>query len=135
MHFVKGLTDYIKYILNTHLQYLNLFMVCSNKPTRSTPPTSNIWGEWLFTEESLLLCTPSQYTPKKSIPYRMLYRFGHQYNIFRIPINTGIPFRVYCYFIYLIYVYIHTHPHKHIHTDKSTQRYTNTPTQLILKIN
>ena len=44
---------------------------------------------------------------KKSIPYRRLYRFGHWYNIFRVPINTDIPFRIYHYFIYLIYIYTH----------------------------
>ena len=41
------------------------------------------------------------------------YRFGHRYDIFRIPVNTGVPFRVYHYFIYIyvcmyvsMYIYI-----------------------------
>ena len=38
---------------------------------------------------------------RESISYRRLYRFGQRYNIFRIPINTGVPFRVYRYFLYL----------------------------------
>ena len=42
---------------------------------------------------------------RKSISYRKLYWFNHRYDIFRIPVNTGIPFRIYCYFIY-IYIYI-----------------------------
>ena len=37
-----------------------------------------------------------------------MYLFGHWYDIFWIPVNTGVPFRVYCYFIYYIYIYIHT---------------------------
>ena len=44
--------------------------------------------------------------PRMSIPYRRPYRFGHRYDIFRIPVNTGVPFRVYRYFLYLIYIYI-----------------------------
>ena len=68
---------------------------------------------------------------RKSILYRRLYRFGHQYDIFRIPINTGVPFLVYPYFIYLIYVYINTHtqthPHRQINTEihKHTQCFCN----------
>ena len=42
--------------------------------------------------------------PRKSISYRRLYRFGQWYDIFRIPVNTGVSFRVYCY-----YIYIYTH--------------------------
>ena len=42
---------------------------------------------------------------RMSIPYRRPYRFGHRYDIFRIPVNTGVPFRVYRYFLYL-YIYI-----------------------------
>ena len=61
--------------------------------------------------------------PRKSIPYWMLYRFSHRYDIFRIPINTGIPFWVYRYFIYLICIYTHTHTN----TSTQTHRYTNTP--------
>ena len=46
--------------------------------------------------------------PRMSIPYRRPYRFGHRYDIFRIPVNTGVPFRVYRYFIYMyIYIYIY----------------------------
>ena len=45
--------------------------------------------------------------PRMSIPYRRPYRFGHRYDIFRIPVNTGVPFRVYRYFLYLIYIYIY----------------------------
>ena len=44
---------------------------------------------------------------RMSIPYRRPYRFGHRYDIFRIPVNTGVPFRVYRYFLYLyIYMYV-----------------------------
>ena len=43
---------------------------------------------------------------RESIPYWRLYRFNQWYDIFRIPVNTGIPFRVYRYFIY-IYIYIY----------------------------
>ena len=43
---------------------------------------------------------------RMSIPYRRPYRFGHRYDIFRIPVNTGVPFQVYRYFIY-IYIYIY----------------------------
>ena len=50
---------------------------------------------------------------RMSIPYRRPYRFGHRYDIFRIPVNTGVPFRVYRYFIYLIYIYTHTHTYIH----------------------
>ena len=32
-------------------------------------------------------------------------------------------------------MYTHTHPHKHIHTDKSTQRYTNTPSVFVIEQN
>ena len=42
---------------------------------------------------------------RKSISYQKLYRFNHRNDIFRIPVNIGIPFRIYCYFIY-IYIYI-----------------------------
>ena len=38
---------------------------------------------------------------RKSILYRKLYRFDQRYNIFWIPINIGVPFRVYRYFLYL----------------------------------
>ena len=38
---------------------------------------------------------------RESISYRRLYRFGQRYDIFRIPVNTGVPFRVYRYFLYL----------------------------------
>ena len=44
--------------------------------------------------------------PTESILYRKLYLFSQRYNIFRILINTGIPFRVYRYYIY-IYIYIY----------------------------
>ena len=48
------------------------------------------------------------YKTRMSIPYRRPYRFGHRYDIFRIPVNTGVPFRVYRYFLYLyIYIYIY----------------------------
>ena len=33
--------------------------------------------------------------PRKSIPYQRLYRFGQQYEIFQVPVNTGVPFRDY----------------------------------------
>ena len=46
---------------------------------------------------------------RKSIPYRRLYRFGQWYDIFRIPVNTGIPFRVYRYYFIYIYIYIYIH--------------------------
>ena len=41
-----------------------------------------------------------------SIPYRRLYRFGQRYDIFWIPVNTTILFRVYCYLFIYIYIYI-----------------------------
>ena len=42
---------------------------------------------------------------KESIPYRKLYLFGQRYDIFRILVNTGVPFWVYRYFLqfYIIY--------------------------------
>ena len=49
--------------------------------------------------------TSTAILPRMSIPYRRPYRFGHRYDIFRIPVNTGVPFRVYRYFIY-IYMYV-----------------------------
>ena len=36
---------------------------------------------------------------REAIPYRKLYQFNQWYDIFRIPVNTGVPFRVYRYFI------------------------------------
>ena len=36
-----------------------------------------------------------EYVSRVSIPYRRLYRFSQWYDIFRIPVNTGIPFRDY----------------------------------------
>ena len=33
--------------------------------------------------------------------YRRLYWFGQRYDIFRILVNTDVPFRVYRYFLYL----------------------------------
>ena len=41
---------------------------------------------------------------RMSILYQRPYQFGHGYDIFRIPVNTGVPFRVYRYFLY-IYIY------------------------------
>ena len=41
----------------------------------------------------------------ESIPYRRLYRFGQRYDIFRIPVNTGVPFRVYHYFLLFYSIY------------------------------
>ena len=38
---------------------------------------------------------------RMSISYMRLYRFSHWYDIFWIPVNTGVPFRVYRYFLYL----------------------------------
>ena len=38
---------------------------------------------------------------RMSISYRRPYWFGHRYDIFRISVNTGVPFRVYRYFLYL----------------------------------
>ena len=38
---------------------------------------------------------------RMSISYLRPYRFSHWYDIFWIPINTGVPFRVYRYFLYL----------------------------------
>ena len=49
----------------------------------------------------LSLFLNSRIVDKKSILYRRLYRFGQRYDIFRIPVNTGVSFRVYCYFLYL----------------------------------
>ena len=68
---------------------------------------------------------------RKLIPYQRLYRFGYRFDIFQISVNTGVPFRVYHYFIYLIYVYTHTptqtHPHRQINTEihKHTQCFCN----------
>ena len=42
---------------------------------------------------------------RESIPYWMLYRFDQQYNIFRIPVNTGISFRIYRYFLLFYTIY------------------------------
>ena len=51
--------------------------------------------------------TSTAIPPRMSIPYWRLYWFGHRYDIFRIPVNTGVPFRVYRYFIYIyIYMYV-----------------------------
>ena len=45
---------------------------------------------------------------RMSIPYRRPYRFSHRYDIFRIPVNIGVSFRVYRYFLYLyIYIYMY----------------------------
>ena len=47
------------------------------------------------------------YRPRESIPYLMLYQFSQWCDIFRIPVNTSIPFRVYRKIIYIyIYIYI-----------------------------
>ena len=43
--------------------------------------------------------TKKQSAPRKSIPYQRVYRFDHRYDILRIPVNTGVPFRINCYFI------------------------------------
>ena len=44
---------------------------------------------------------------RESILYQKLYRFGQRYDIFWILVNTSVPFRVYCYFLYkYIYIYI-----------------------------
>ena len=71
---------------------------------------------------------------RESIPYRKLYRFDQQYDIFRIPINTSIPFRVYCYFIlyYILYIYIYTHPHAHTHTTLEIVKKVNTVPEIVL---
>ena len=71
---------------------------------------------------------------RKSILYRRLYRFGHQYDIFRIPINTGVPFLVYPYFIYLIYAYINTHTQTHPHRQINTE-IQNTPNVFVIEQN
>ena len=42
------------------------------------------------------------FAARESILYRRLYRFGQRYDIFRIPVNTVVPFWVYCYFLYFI---------------------------------
>ena len=42
---------------------------------------------------------------RKSIPYRRLYRFGQQYDIFWILVNTGVPFRIYRYFLLFYTIY------------------------------
>ena len=44
--------------------------------------------------------------PRELIPYRRLYRFGQQYDIFRILVNTDVPFWVYHYFFIFINKYI-----------------------------
>ena len=38
---------------------------------------------------------------RESIPYQRLYWFGQRYDIFRISVNTSVPFQVYRYFLYL----------------------------------
>ena len=40
--------------------------------------------------------------PRELIPYWRLYRFGQQYDIFRILVNTDVPFWVYHYFFIFI---------------------------------
>ena len=53
--------------------------------------------------------------PRESIPYRRLYRFSQRYNIFQIPINTGVPvLGLPLFFIFInkyinikIYIYIY----------------------------
>ena len=45
---------------------------------------------------------------RMSISYPRSYRFSYWYDIFWIPVNIGVPFRVYRYFLYLyIYIYIY----------------------------
>ena len=46
---------------------------------------------------------------RMSIPYRRPYRFGHWYDIFRIPVNTGyhFGFTVIFYINKYIYIYIY----------------------------
>ena len=42
---------------------------------------------------------------RKSIPYRRLYWFGQRYDIFWILVNTGVPFRIYRYFLLFYTIY------------------------------
>ena len=42
---------------------------------------------------------------RKSISYRRLYRFGQRYDIFQVPVNTGVPFRIYRYFLLFYTIY------------------------------
>ena len=42
---------------------------------------------------------------RKSISYRRLYRFGQRYDIFRIPVNTGVLFWIYRYFLLFYRIY------------------------------
>ena len=44
---------------------------------------------------------------RMSILYRRSYRFGHWYDIFRISVNIGVPFRVYRYFFIFINIYMY----------------------------
>ena len=46
-----------------------------------------------------------EFLTRKSIPYWRLYRFGQRYDIFRIPVNTGVPFRIYHYFLLFYTIY------------------------------
>ena len=50
-----------------------------------------------FTKTAKPTCLPPLFRSRKSIPYRRLYRFGQKYDIFRIPVNTDEPFRIYRY--------------------------------------
>ena len=59
------------------------------------------------TQNTFTFIDRSNFHSRESIPYRRLYRVGQRYDIFRIPVNTGVPFRVYRYFLYLIYIYIY----------------------------
>ena len=45
------------------------------------------------------------FSSRKSISYRKLYRFGQQYDIFRIPVNTDVLFRIYRYFLLFYTIY------------------------------
>ena len=53
---------------------------------------------------------------RMSIPYQRLYRFGHRYDIFRIPVNTGIPFQIYRYIykVFKAHIYIYIYIYKFI---------------------
>ena len=96
---------------NLHLFLTGTSMVWINRrcPSICTMVKRSWWLKDYFFGIKFLL----QFITRLSIPYRRPYRFGHRYDIFRIPVNTGVPFRVYRYFIYLIYIYTHTHTYTH----------------------
>ena len=92
------------FVFFTHVTLCGFWI--SPNTTSVLPYTLRSPHQVLFIKENRAETWPLRV--RKSIPYWRLYRFGHRYDIFRVPVNTGVLFQVYCYFIYLI----HTHTHK-----------------------